>query len=38
MFEYERYVHDIGNRELLAAYLSRVALRIQVCRNHYGIN
>ena len=37
MFEFERYVHSIGDEILLSAYLSRVMLRIEACMVHYGI-
>lgn len=37
MFEYERYVHDVSNKDLLRAYLERVLLRIEMCKVHYGI-
>lgn len=38
MFEFERYVHDVNNRELLSAYLYRVALRIDVLKVIHGIS
>jgi len=37
MFEFEKYVHDIGDKVLLDAYLSRVLLRIQACRAYYDV-
>ena len=37
LFEFERYVHDINNYQLLSAYLDRVSLRIEMCKVYYGI-
>ena len=38
MFEYEPYVQDVNNMQLLTAYLYRVALRIEMVKAHYDID
>lgn len=38
MFEFERYVHNVFNPELLQAYLSRVGLRVEILKAYYGIS
>ena len=38
MFEYEPYVHDVNNMQLLTAYLYRVALRIEMVKVHHDID
>jgi hypothetical protein len=37
MFEYEQYVHNVFNKQLLDAYLSRVLLRIEMCKSYYDV-
>lgn len=38
MFEFERYVHSVNDRVLLAAYLDRVAMRIKFLKAVHGID
>ena len=37
MFEYEKYVHNVFNKQLLDAYLQRVLLRIDACKVYYDV-
>ena len=37
VFECEKYVHNVFNKQLLDAYLQRVLLRIDACKVYYDV-